>query len=59
MRMILSMLFSIVATAALAHPSVVPHQHPHGLSALPGVETVLLVMLTAGGVLALRRLMRK
>ena len=59
MKVILSMLFPIVATAAIAHPSVVAHQHPHGVSALPGMETILLVMLSVGGLIALRRLMRK
>jgi len=59
MRLILSMLCSIVATAALAHPSIVPHQHPHGLTAIPGLATILLVMLSVGGFIALRRLMRK
>jgi len=59
MRLILSTLCSIVTTAAFAHPSIVPHQHPHGVSALPSVETVLLVMFTVGALVALRRLMRK
>jgi hypothetical protein len=59
MKLILSVLCSIVATAALAHPSLIPHHHPHGATAIPGMATILLIMLTAGGLVALRRLMRK
>ena len=44
----LMLLFSIiVASPALAHPSIVPHDHPHGLSGLMGLDLILLVALGA------------
>ena len=41
---------SSFSTAAQAHESVVPHTHPHGVSALPGIDIIaygLLVLAAA------------
>ena len=40
MKSLLSTLFVAVAGIAQAHESLVPHTHPHGVSMLPGVETI-------------------
>ena len=39
MRKLLVVLSSF-STAAQAHESVVPHAHPHGVSVLPGIDTI-------------------
>jgi hypothetical protein len=45
------------AAAAQAHPSVVPHQHPHAASVLPDMLALVLAALLVGlGFVALRRL---
>jgi len=31
---------SLSSVAAQAHESLAPHEHPHGLSILPGIDTV-------------------
>lgn len=36
------------AAQALAHPSPVPHDHPHGVSSIPGFEWVVIPSLLAG-----------
>ncbi len=41
MKTLLAFLFSLAAAAAQAHPSLVPHQHPHGVSMLPDLGTFL------------------
>ena len=42
--------------AAVAHPSVVPHQHPHASSMLPDALALVFAALLVGlGFLALRR----
>jgi hypothetical protein len=47
----------MVPASALAHPSVMPHQHPHGVSLLPDLGALLLAALVVGGAaLALRRI---
>ena len=49
MRRLLLVLSSF-STAAQAHESVVPHTHPHGVSVLPGIDTIacgLLVLAAA------------
>jgi hypothetical protein len=41
MKTILLLAYSLLASAgAQAHESLVPHHHPHGISALPGLESV-------------------
>ena len=45
MRMVLSLLLAAAANGALAHPSMFPHDHPHGL--LPNLDAVLIVALLA------------
>ncbi len=41
MKMLLSLLFMLAAGAAQAHESLVPHHHPHGVSMLPGLDTLV------------------
>ena len=38
MKTMLPLSFALFAGAAQAHESLVPHHHPHGISALPGLE---------------------
>jgi hypothetical protein len=45
MKIILSLLLIAAANSALAHPSMFPHDHPHGL--LPNLDAVLIVVLLA------------
>jgi ABC-type transport system involved in cytochrome c biogenesis permease subunit len=53
-RIVLSMaLLAATAAAALGHPSLVPHDHPHALSALAGLDMLLLAALMAGFAAAL------
>ena len=40
MRILFSILTLLQAVAAQAHESIVPHQHPHGPSMLPGVDLI-------------------
>ena len=39
MKRIPAIFFSLTATAAEAHWSLVPHTHPHGISPLPDLGT--------------------
>ena len=41
MKTLLAILFSLVAAAAQAHESLVPHSHPHGVSPLPDIDTFI------------------
>jgi predicted transporter len=48
------------AGAALAHSSLVPHEHPHHTSMLPDAVALLLAALLVGaGVVALRRMKKE
>jgi hypothetical protein len=47
----LLLVLSSFSTAAQAHESVVPHVHPHGVSMLPGIDTVAYGMLVLGAAL--------
>ena len=38
---------SAASSAALAHPSLIPHEHPHGVSMLPDLDVLLLGVLVA------------
>jgi hypothetical protein len=50
MKTLLIVLTSFI-TAAQAHESVVPHVHPHGASALPGIDTIVCGLLVLAGAL--------
>jgi hypothetical protein len=53
----LTFLIGLGATAAYAHPSVVPHDHPHATSLLPDSLALMLAALVVGcGFLVLRRI---
>jgi H+/gluconate symporter-like permease len=41
MKTLLTLLLSLAAGTARAHESLVPHHHPHGVSMLPGLDTIL------------------
>ncbi len=43
----LAALFLVLPSVAMAHDSLAPHSHPHGLSFLPDVTTLVI-----GGLLA-------
>ena len=45
MKTLLSLLLSLAAVAAQAHESSVPHHHPHGVSALPDLDTLIVASL--------------
>jgi hypothetical protein len=47
MKSILTMIFVAGASAASAHPSLVAHEHPHALSALGGLDVLLVAALLA------------
>jgi hypothetical protein len=49
----------MVPASALAHPSVMPHQHPHGVSLLPDLGALLLAALLVGGAVIAVRQIRK
>ena len=46
-KLALSLIASAAATAAAAHPSLVPHEHPHDASALFGLDWLLVLALLA------------
>jgi len=53
MKTMLPLSFALFAGAAQAHESLVPHHHPHGISALPGLEsTGIAALLLALGLIA-------
>jgi len=41
MKTLLSFLPALAASTAQAHPSLVPHHHPHGVSMLPGLDSIV------------------
>ena len=61
MKTIVAALLSLTAGAAQAHVSLVPHQHPHGLSMLPDLDTFIVggIFLVALALLAYARLDRR
>ena len=40
MKTMMPLSFALFAGAAQAHESLVPHHHPHGISALPSLESI-------------------
>jgi len=50
MKKVLVVLLSFSA-AAQAHESLVPHEHPHGLSMLPGTDAIACAMFVLVAVL--------
>ena len=53
MKTMLPLSFALIAGAAQAHESLVPHHHPHGISALPGLESIgVAALLLALGLIA-------
>jgi len=53
MKTMMPLSFALFAGAAQAHESLVPHHHPHGISALPGLESIgIAALLLALGLIA-------
>jgi hypothetical protein len=48
MRIFLTLLALVSTGPALAHPSLVPHTHPHGPSALPDLELFVVAVVIIG-----------
>ena len=48
MRIVVSAPLLLLAGAALAHPSLAPHEHPDATSALAGLDLLLLAGLIIG-----------
>jgi divalent metal cation (Fe/Co/Zn/Cd) transporter len=61
MKAIFSLLLLLTATAARAHPSLVPHHHPHGVSMLPDLGTFIVggIFLMAVALVAFAQLTRR
>ena len=54
---VVTLVVALGATVAQAHPSVVPHQHPHAASVLPDAIALLMAaLLVELGLVALRSL---
>jgi|1185.fasta_scaffold385663_2 hypothetical protein len=45
MKIAYVIVFAVATTAVQAHESIVPHEHPHGPSMLPGVDLIGLAAL--------------
>ena len=55
MKYLPSLILALLASPALSHPSVVAHEHPHGASALLGVDTIAVtVLMIALGIYAVK-----
>jgi len=54
-------ILSLGTSAALAHPSLVPHHHPHGVSMLPDLDTFIVggIFLLAFALLAYEKFRRE
>jgi hypothetical protein len=52
-RILLAAPLVVLASAALAHPSLAPHEHPHAASSLAGLDLLLLAGLLIGFAAAL------
>ncbi|MGE0563214.1 MAG: hypothetical protein AB7O50_01745 [Pseudolabrys sp.] len=48
-RIILIPLGLAFTNQVIAHPSLTPHSHPHGISALAGLDSLLAVALIVAG----------
>lgn len=58
MRTIIALLTFAGVSAASAHPSLIAHEHPHGVNALVGLDTLLLAALVAAFALAVWKQVR-
>jgi hypothetical protein len=48
MKKALSIAFTLYAGAAFAHPSFLPHEHPHDWSVLPGADMIMVAAFALG-----------
>jgi hypothetical protein len=51
MKALLPFLLLLAAATAHAHPSLVPHHHPHGVSMLPDLDTIAVAVLALAAAL--------
>jgi hypothetical protein len=59
-RIVLSTALLVTTTVTtFAHPSLMPHEHPHAPSALAGLDMLLLAVLIAGFAAALTTTFRR
>jgi hypothetical protein len=58
-RVLLAFLLVIPSNAAMAHPSTVPHAHPHGASALPEFHAIVFAAVVLAFVFVLWRKFRR
>jgi len=56
---VLSLLTFLGAGEALAHTSLAAHEHPHGLSMLPGLELIVLPIVLGSSAWLLWRYFRR
>jgi hypothetical protein len=57
MKSLCSFFLAVLSSAAVAHPSLVPHDHPHGLSFLLDFDWLISAMLLAAfAVLVVKKL---
>ncbi len=61
MKYLLPFILFFGATTARAHPSLVPHHHPHGVSMLPDLGTFIVggIFLLAFALLAYEKFRRE
>ncbi len=61
MKTALSILFALTASAAQAHVSLAPHEHPHGVSLLPDLGSLVVggIFLIAVAMVASAKLGRR
>jgi uncharacterized membrane protein YkgB len=61
MKSLLWFVLLLAVSTAHAHPSLVPHHHPHGISMLPGLGTFVVggIFLIALALVAYARLSRR
>jgi hypothetical protein len=58
MKSLVTVLAFAGVSAASAHPSLIAHDHPHGLSALAGLDTLVLAALVLAFALAVWKQVR-
>jgi hypothetical protein len=54
--MLIVSISALVPAVAMAHPSMMPHEHPHAISMLPDIAAVMMAAVMVGvGALVLAR----
>ena len=47
-RLLIVSILTLVPALAAAHPSILPHEHPHGVSMLPDLAAMLMAAVAVG-----------